>query len=136
MAKEFDHQRDFNKEPEDRLSRPDGLSDGETSNVGSEDDSSEDGDKEQENENYGVDKELLDELSESSESFSTDEQERAKERELAQRTGPGRKRTEKHWRHGENLGANKVVTASLVLRILIISLWIMRVPVLLVDVMR
>ncbi|KAJ9107464.1 hypothetical protein QFC21_000917 [Naganishia friedmannii] len=133
MAKKFDTQLHLNKVKGDRASRRNGISEKETSSTGSDDESSE---EEQEDDNYGVDKELLKELSESSESSSTDEDEREKARESARQTGPGRKRTEKHWRHGRNLGANKVVTASVVLRILVISLWIMRVPVLLVDVMR
>ncbi|KAJ9123087.1 hypothetical protein QFC22_001277 [Naganishia vaughanmartiniae] len=136
MAKKFDDQLHLNKSTGDGRLNPHGNSDKGTADTGSDDDSTEDDEKEQENDNYGVDKELLDELSESSESSSTDEDERERERELARRTGPGRKSTSQHWRHGKNLGAHKVVTATVVLRILMISLWMMRVPVLLVDVMR
>jgi hypothetical protein len=136
MAKKFDDQLHLNKEKGDPLSRSNVNSDRENSNTGSDDNISGDGERDQEDDNYGVDKELLEELSESSDSSSTDEEEQAKGRESVPQTGPGRKRTERHWRRSKNPGETKVITATVVLRILMISLWIMRVPVLLVDVMR
>ncbi|KAJ9110441.1 hypothetical protein QFC19_001567 [Naganishia cerealis] len=136
MAKKFDEQLQLGKAAQDQPAQSDGNSEDDSGSNSGDDDREDDDAQDQEDDNYGVDKELIEEMSDSSESSLANEDERENEPGTTQHTGPGRKRTDNHSRHGKNPGANKVVTASTVLKILIISLWIMRVPVLLVDVMR